>query len=80
MERLRGTADRFMAPKNDFKIVDEYIALATCRRATGTCAPAFRQELSPYKISKGTIRFPLSEAVPVQLIARIAKFRSEELA
>jgi uncharacterized protein YdhG (YjbR/CyaY superfamily) len=39
---------------------------------------AFRNELAPYKISKGTIRFPLSEPVPVKLIADIAKFRAKE--
>src|SRR5260370_13443666 len=39
---------------------------------------AFKSELAPYKISKGTIRFPLSEAVPVKLIAAIAKFRPKE--
>src|SRR5215475_10465694 len=40
---------------------------------------AFKDELSPYKLSKGTIRFPLSEPVPVNLIERIAKFRAEQL-
>lgn len=39
---------------------------------------AFRSELAPYKISKGTIRFPLSEPVPVKLIGDIAKFRAKE--
>jgi uncharacterized protein YdhG (YjbR/CyaY superfamily) len=39
---------------------------------------AFRSELAPYKISKGTIRFPLSLPVPVKLIADIAKFRAKE--
>jgi uncharacterized protein YdhG (YjbR/CyaY superfamily) len=39
---------------------------------------AFKDELRPYKISKGTIRFPLSEPVPVKLIERIAKFRAKE--
>jgi uncharacterized protein YdhG (YjbR/CyaY superfamily) len=39
---------------------------------------AFRSELAPYKISKGSIRFPLSEPVPVKLIADIAKFRAKE--
>ena len=39
---------------------------------------AFKSELAPYKISKGTIRFPLSEPVPVKLIADIAKFRAKE--
>ena len=39
---------------------------------------AFKGELAPYKISKGTIRFPLSEPIPVKLIGRIAKFRAKE--
>jgi uncharacterized protein YdhG (YjbR/CyaY superfamily) len=39
---------------------------------------AFKDQLASYKVSKGTIRFPLSEAVPVKLIERIAKFRAEE--
>jgi uncharacterized protein YdhG (YjbR/CyaY superfamily) len=39
---------------------------------------AFQDALSPYEISKGTIRFPLSEPVPVKLIERIAKFRAKE--
>jgi uncharacterized protein YdhG (YjbR/CyaY superfamily) len=39
---------------------------------------AFRDMLTPYTISKGTIRFPLSEPVPVKLIERIAKFRAKE--
>ena len=41
---------------------------------------AFKDELSPYEVSKGTIRFPLSEPVPVRLIGRIAKFRAKEVA
>jgi len=39
---------------------------------------AFKGELAPYKISKGTIRFPLSEPIPTKLIERIAKFRAKE--
>jgi len=40
----------------------------------------FREELAAYEIDKGTIRFPLSRPVPVNLIARIAKFRTGEVA
>jgi uncharacterized protein YdhG (YjbR/CyaY superfamily) len=40
---------------------------------------AFRDELAAFTVSKGTIRFPLSQRVPVSLIGRIAKFRAEEL-
>jgi len=39
---------------------------------------AFKDELAPYEVSKGTIRFPLSQPVPVELIERIAKFRAKE--
>ena len=39
----------------------------------------FKKELAPFEQSKGTIRFPLSEDVPVSLIERIAKFRAEQL-
>ncbi len=41
---------------------------------------ALSNELASYEISKGTIRFPLSEPVPVKLIERIAKFRAKEAA
>lgn len=40
---------------------------------------AFKGELEPYRASKGTLRFPLSEPVPVKLIERIARFRIEEI-
>src|SRR5439155_17376870 len=40
---------------------------------------AFKDELASYELSKGTIRFPLSDPVPVNLIERIAKFRAEQL-
>jgi uncharacterized protein YdhG (YjbR/CyaY superfamily) len=46
--------------------------------ASGHLVAAFKDELAPYKVSKGTIRFPLSQPVPVKLIARIAKFRAKE--
>jgi uncharacterized protein YdhG (YjbR/CyaY superfamily) len=48
--------------------------------ATGRVIAAFKDELAPYEIDKGTIRFPLSQPVPVQLIGRIARFRAKEVA
>ena len=45
--------------------------------ATDGLAEAFRKELAGYEISKGTIRFPLSEPVPVKLIERLAKYRAK---
>ena len=42
---------------------------------------AFKKDLAPYEVNdKGTIRFPLSEPVPVKLVAGIAKFRAREVA
>ena len=48
--------------------------------ATAGVVAAFEKELAPYELSKGTIRFPLSQKVPVGLIGRIAKFRAKEVA
>lgn len=39
----------------------------------------FGDRLAPYAVTKGTIRFPLSQPVPVKLIESIAKFRAKEL-
>jgi uncharacterized protein YdhG (YjbR/CyaY superfamily) len=41
---------------------------------------AFQDELAPYEVNKGTIRFPLFQPVPVKLIGRMAKFRAKEVA
>ena len=41
---------------------------------------ALADELAPYEVSKGTIRFPLSRPVPVKLIERIARLRATEIA
>ena len=48
--------------------------------ATEQVVAAFQKELVSYEVDKGTIRFPLSEPVPVKLIGRIAKFRAKEVA
>jgi uncharacterized protein YdhG (YjbR/CyaY superfamily) len=49
--------------------------------ATRRLVAAFKDELAPYEVNdKGTIRFPLSEPVPVKLIEAIAKFRAKEVA
>ncbi len=38
----------------------------------------FKEELSGYEVSKGTIRFPLDKPLPIDLIRRIVKFRVKE--
>jgi uncharacterized protein YdhG (YjbR/CyaY superfamily) len=39
----------------------------------------FRRDLERYEVERGCIRFPLAEAVPLELIERIAKFRAREV-
>jgi uncharacterized protein YdhG (YjbR/CyaY superfamily) len=39
---------------------------------------AFKEELAPYKQTKGAIQFPLDKPMPYELIARIVKFRVAE--
>ncbi|MPY87521.1 MAG: DUF1801 domain-containing protein [Luteitalea sp.] len=49
--------------------------------STAPLVAAFKDALAPYEVNnKGTIRFPLSEPVPVTLIEAIAKFRAKEVA
>lgn len=47
---------------------------------TAAVLAAFEKELAPYEVEKGTIRFPLSQPVPVKLIQGIAKLRAKEAA
>jgi len=35
----------------------------------------FKEELSPYKGGRGTLRFPLDKSIPFRLISKIVKFR-----
>ena len=39
---------------------------------------AFREELAPYKLSRGTVQFPLDKPLPMELIQRIVKYRLAE--
>jgi uncharacterized protein YdhG (YjbR/CyaY superfamily) len=38
----------------------------------------FKKELAKYKCGKGSIQFPLDEALPLALIRRIVKYRTGE--
>ncbi|HIJ08319.1 TPA: hypothetical protein HA274_03090, partial [Candidatus Bathyarchaeota archaeon] len=45
---------------------------------TSSGVEAFREELSDYETSKGTIRFPLNKPIPLELVTKIVKFRVDE--
>lgn len=46
--------------------------------ATSRVVAALRSELAGYEIDQGTIRFPLSEPPPIELIRSIAQLRASE--
>jgi uncharacterized protein YdhG (YjbR/CyaY superfamily) len=46
--------------------------------ATPTGHEAFEKEMSRYKQGKGSVQFPIGEPIPLDLIARIVKFRVAE--
>ena len=39
---------------------------------------AFREELSSYELSKGTIKFPIDKPIPFSLVKKIVEFRVKE--
>ena len=47
--------------------------------STDRLVAALKDDLAKYEVNKGTIRFPLSDPVPVRLIGRLAKFRAKEV-
>ncbi len=40
---------------------------------------AFAEDLKPYRSGKGSVRFPLGEPLPADLIRRIVAFRVEQV-
>lgn len=45
---------------------------------TGSGIKNFKNEISVFKTSKGTVQFPLDKKVPLSLISKITKFRVKE--
>jgi uncharacterized protein YdhG (YjbR/CyaY superfamily) len=39
---------------------------------------AFKDKLSAYALSKGTVRFPLDKPIPLELVKEIVRFRVKE--
>ena len=42
---------------------------------TGSGIEAFKDELSAYEVTKGSVKFPVSQPLPLDLIRRIVQFR-----
>ena len=57
-----------------FAAYKTHIGLYPAPRGSGP----FKKELAGYAGGKGTVRFPLDEPIPYDLIRRIARFRVEE--
>jgi uncharacterized protein YdhG (YjbR/CyaY superfamily) len=45
---------------------------------TASAMIAFKKELSSYQQAKGTVRFPIGEPIPFDIVKRIVKFRVKE--
>jgi len=45
---------------------------------TASGIQTFRSELLPYRFSKGAVRFPLTDSLPIELITRMVQFRAKE--
>src|SRR5512147_1043370 len=39
---------------------------------------AFKRELAPYKMAKGSVQFPIDQPLPLPLIRRIVEYRVQE--
>jgi uncharacterized protein YdhG (YjbR/CyaY superfamily) len=46
--------------------------------ASGAVIEAIGEELTPYLVGQGTIRFPANSPIPLALVTRIVKVRVEE--
>jgi uncharacterized protein YdhG (YjbR/CyaY superfamily) len=45
---------------------------------TSSGVSKFKKELSRYSLSKGTVRFPMDEPIPYDLVKKITAFRVQE--
>jgi uncharacterized protein YdhG (YjbR/CyaY superfamily) len=47
---------------------------------TPSAIEAFKDELSPYHLSRGTVQFPIDAPLPLDLVQRMVAFRVREVA
>ena len=91
LERIRATI-RAAAPDAEeaisyqmptFKLKGNLVHFAAYKNHIGFYpAPSgienFKEELSAYEVSKGTVRFPFDQPIPYNLIRKIVAFRVQE--
>ncbi len=65
--RLNGNLVHFAAFKNHIGFFP-----------TPSAIVEFKERLAKYETSKGTVRFPLDEPIPFELVKEIVKFRVKE--
>jgi len=66
-----------------FVLYGNLVHFAACKNHIGfyptpSGIEAFKQELTEYKTSKGSIHFPIKKRLPYELISNIVKFRVAE--
>ena|SRR6266478_3870471 len=66
-----------------FKLKGKLVHFAAFNRhigfyPTSSGIAKFKAELAAYKSAKGSVQFPLDQAIPYKLISRIVKFRVKE--
>lgn len=76
-EKISYGIPTFLLEKNlvHFAAFKEHIGFY----ALPTANEKFKKELSRYKVGRGSIQFPLSEPLPVELIRKLVRFRVKEL-
>jgi uncharacterized protein YdhG (YjbR/CyaY superfamily) len=65
--KLNGILVWFAAFKNHIRFYPKTSAIE-----------AFKEELSDYEVSKGTVKFPLNKPIPFDLVKKIVKYRVKE--
>jgi uncharacterized protein YdhG (YjbR/CyaY superfamily) len=66
-----------------FKLNGNLVHFAAFKNHIGfypTSSPiaAFKKDLSPYELSKGTVRFPIDRPIPFGLVKKIVRYRVKE--
>jgi uncharacterized protein YdhG (YjbR/CyaY superfamily) len=65
--RLNGILVYFAAFKNHIGLYP-----------TSSGIEAFKEQLSGYEVSKGTMRFPMNKPIPLDLVKKMVRFRVKE--